>query len=735
VSIKKLNDDTVKLGDLDVARPLYDLIQNEIAPGTGIDTNHFWSELSCIVKDLAPKNRALLQFRDELQSKIDEWHLARQGNAHDALAYKNFLAKIGYLAPNVEDFEIETRNIDAEISGVAGPQLVVPLDNARFALNAANARWGSLYDALYATDVIPESEGCKKIKKYNPIRGERVITVTRNFLDRHFQLEKDSHSNAILYYIKDGQLVVRMGDRTETTLLRAERLIGYNGNPKKPDEILLRKNNLYVEIRFGQGYFIGRRDHANIYDIQLESAVTTIMDCEDSVASVDTSDKLRVYRNWLGLMNGTLVRTIDKDGEVVKRELEPDRTYDAPHGGSVTVPGRSLMLVRNVGIHLDTDAVHYKGEAIPESILDAMVTALCAKHDLLWNSQYVNSRAGSVYIVKPKMHGPDEVALADELFARVESALRYPRNTLKMGIMDEERRTSVNLKACIRAARERVVFINTGFLDRTGDDIHTNMEAGPVLPKDELKTADWLLAYEDSNVDIGLGCGLMGRAQIGKGMWAMPDEMVAMMESKIHHLKAGASTAWVPSPTVATLHAMHYHIFDVHDRQKVLLKRTATSVEDILKIPVMESERKLSSEHIQHELETNAQGILGYVARWVGQGVGCSKVPDMNNILLMEDCATLRISSQHIANWLHHGILTEENVRETMKTMALLVDRQNSDDPDYTPMADDFDSSIPFQAALDLVFKGREQPNGYTEFILYARRLEEKTCQAEVVSA
>jgi len=723
------SDDTIKLGELEIAESLYNLVQDEIVPGTGIESDHFWSELEGIVNDIAPKNKALLQVREELQTKIDDWHRERRGQAHDPVAYKKFLEEIGYIVPNVEDFEIDIRNVDVEISDVAGPQLVVPLDNARFALNAANARWGSLYDALYATDVIPESEGCKKIKKYNPIRGERVITVTRKFLDRHFQLEKDTHSNAVLYRIRNGQLVVRMGDGTETTLLRAERLVGYNGNPDKPDEILLRKNNLYVVIGFGEGFFIGRRDHANIYDIQLESAVTTIMDCEDSVASVDTADKIRVYRNWLGLMKGTLARTINKDGETVKRELEADRRYSAPNGGTVTVPGRSLMLVRNVGIHLETDAVRFKGKSIPETILDAMVTALCAKHDLLWNSKYINSRAGSVYIVKPKMHGPDEVAMANKLFARVEGALRYPRNTLKMGIMDEERRTSVNLKACIAAARERVVFINTGFLDRTGDDIHTNMEAGPVLPKEELKAATWLLAYEDSNVDIGLDCGLKGRAQIGKGMWAMPDEMVAMMENKIQHLKAGANTAWVPSPTVATLHALHYHIFDVHDRQNDLLKRPATRVEDILTIPVMDNGRKLTPEKIQHELETNAQGILGYVSRWVGQGVGCSKVPDMNNISLMEDCATLRISSQHIANWLYHGILSEDNVRATMRTMALLVDRQNSNDPNYTPMADDFDASIPFQAALDLVFKGREQPNGYTEFILYARRLEEKKRQ------
>ncbi|MGH8558763.1 MAG: malate synthase G [Methylococcales bacterium] len=721
-----MRNSVVELGDLDIDKDLYDLLKDEIAPETGVDADRFWTSLANIVKELGPRNSALLATRDELQEQIDQWHCSRRGQALDPQAYREFLKEIGYLVPEPDDFQISTTGIDAEIAAIAGPQLVVPLDNARYVLNAANARWGSLYDALYGTDVISESDGCKKIKKYNPIRGEKVIRVARDFLDRHFQLEKDTHHHVVQYRVVDGQLIARMGDGTETTLLRAERFRGYNGNPKNPDRILLRKNDLYVEIRFGEGFFIGRRDHANIYDIQIESAITSIMDCEDSVASVDTEDKIHVYRNWLGLMKGTLVRKIEKDDRIVERTLEADRKYIAPDGGTLTVHGRSLMLVRNVGSHLETDAVRLRGRPIPETFLDAMVTSLCAKHDLLGNGQYANSRSGSIYIVRPKMHGPDEVALAGLLFARVEDALGLDRNTLKMGIMDEERRTSVNLKACVNVAKERVCFINTGFLDRTGDDIHTNMEAGPIVPKAEIKNARWLRAYENSNVDAGLKCGLAGRAQIGKGMWAMPDEMMAMMASKILQLKEGANTAWVPSPTAATLHAMHYHIFDVHDRQKNLQYRKQTPVDDILSIPLLPESRILSPEEIQRELENNAQGILGYVARWVGQGVGCSKVPDINNIALMEDCATLRISSQHIANWLHHGILNEKQVREAMKTMALLVDRQNSGDPLYKPMSQDFSSSIPFQAAVDLALRARKQPNGYTEFILYARRREEK---------
>jgi len=667
--------------------------------------------------------------RDQLQKQIDEWHQTHRDEKHDAKAYKKFLQDIGYLVDEPDDFQITTTNVDAEIAKVAGPQLVVPLDNARYVLNATNARWGSLYDAFYATNAVSEAGGCKKIKKYNPIRGEKVIEIAREFLDRHFALERNSHKHVTRYFIKDNQLSVQMGDGTETTLLKPQQFVGYTGQPEKPDEILLSHHDLHLEIRFGEGFFIGRRDHANIYDIHIESAITTIMDCEDSVASVDTDDKLKVYKNWLGLMKGTLVRTVVKEDETIERTMEPDRKYIGTDGKEVTLHGRSLMLVRNVGIHLETDAVLYNGKMIPETILDAMITALCAKHDLLGNNTLRNSRTGSVYIVKPKMHGPDEVALANDLFARVEDALDMSRNTLKMGIMDEERRTSVNLKACIYAAKERLTFINTGFLDRTGDDIHTNMEAGIVLPKGELKQTKWLKAYEESNVQIGLLCGLKGRAQIGKGMWTMPEEMNNMMETKIQHLKAGANTSWVPSPIAATLHAIHYHKLNVQSRQHALMKAKQVPVDDILDIPVIDSNRKLSTHEIRQELENNAQGILGYVSRWVGQGVGCSKVPDINDIALMEDCATLRISSQHIANWLHHDIVTEDEVHAAMKRMAVIVDRQNRDDKNYKPMSADFENSIPFRAALDLVLKGLDQANGYTEFILYQRRREQKKAQ------
>lgn len=728
--MSRMKQDTIRLGDLEIARPLYDLVENEIAPDTGVSTDRFWTEFARIVEDIAPKNYKLVAWRDELQKKIDDWHIEHRNKPHDAKAYKAFLQSTGYLVPDVDDFEIEVDKVDREIAEVAGPQLVVPLDNARYVLSAANARWGSLYDALYSSDAIPESDGCRKIKKYNPIRGEKVIQFARHFLDRNFPLEKDTHSHVVQYYVEDSLLKVRMGDGTHTTLLRPEGFAGYHGEPDNPDKVLLHKHGLHVELRFGEGFFIGRRDHAKIYDIHLEAAITSIMDCEDSVASVDTEDKIRVYRNWLGLMKGTLTETIKKDGEVIERTLADDREYLSPEGHFFSLPGRSLLLVRNVGMHLQTDAVLYRGEPVPETILDAMVTALCAKHDIAGRSVRTNSREGSVYLVKPKMHGPEEVALADELFARVEDALGYERNTLKMGIMDEERRTSVNLKNCIHAARNRIVFINTGFLDRTGDDIHTNMEAGPVVTKNELKHARWLIAYEDYNVDTGLRCGMMHRAQIGKGMWAMPDEMQAMLENKILHLKAGATTAWVPSPTAATLHALHYHRFNVHTRQEELLKHAPVGIDDILDIPLLDHGRKLSEEEIRHELENNAQGILGYVTRWVGQGIGCSKVPDINNIALMEDCATLRISSQHIANWLYHGLLTEQQVRKTMQKMAVFVDQQNARDPAYEPMSEDFDNSIPFLAAMDLVFKGREQPNGYTEFILYRRRQQEKEKQA-----
>lgn len=718
--------DYIKVGNLSVAKPLYDLLKNEIAPGTGVDIKNFWAALAEIVTDLGPENTTLLERRDELQEKIDAWHIDNRDAEHNASAYKKFLKDIGYLADDPDDFRINVTNVDPEIAETAGPQLVVPLDNTRYVLNAVNARWGSLYDALYGTDAIPESDGCKKIKKYNPIRGEKVIRFSRNFLDRNFPLEKDTHSHAVHYSIEHEQLIVRMGDGTTTTLLRPEGLAGYAGDPADPDKILLVKHGLHVELRFGEGFYIGRKDHARIYDIQTESAITTIMDCEDSVASVDTDDKVNVYRNWLGLMKGTLVLEFKRDGEIIKRSMEKDRAYLTPGGNPFTLPGRSMLLVRNVGMHLETDAVLLDGSPIPETMLDAMVTALCAKHDLLQKNGYRNTRKGSVYIVKPKMHGPDEVALANRLFERVEDALGFERNTLKMGIMDEERRTSVNLRACIHAAAERVVFINTGFLDRTGDDIHTNMEAGPMVPKAELKHAHWLRAYENSNVDAGLACGFMNHAQIGKGMWAMPEEMMNMLETKILHLKEGATTSWVPSPTAATLHALHYFRFNVHTRQMELMQRTPTSVDDILSIPIMARDRKLTEKEIKWELENNAQGILGYVARWVGQGIGCSKVPDINNVALMEDCATLRISSQHIANWLHHDIYSEAQVISAMQRMAVFVDRQNSGDPDYVPMSEDFDNSIPFQAALDMVLMGREQPNGYTEFILYNRRREAK---------
>ncbi|MCK5498891.1 MAG: malate synthase G [Gammaproteobacteria bacterium] len=721
----------VKLGELDIAEKLFDLVKNEIAPETDVDVDHFWNSLADIVKELGPRNTELLSIRDRLQEKIDAWHKEHRTQAHDPQAYKEFLKDIAYLVDEPDDFQITTTNIDTEIAKVAGPQLVVPLDNARYVLNAVNARWGSLYDAFYSTDTISEANGCRKIKKYNPIRGERVIERTRHLLDRHFALERDTHKHVTQYFVKNNQLTVTMGDGSETTLLKPQQFIGYIGKPENPDEVLLCHHDLHVKICFGEGFFIGRRDHAKIYDIHLESAITTIMDCEDSVASVDTEDKVKVYRNWLGLMKGTLVRTIVKDDETIERSMAPDKTYIGANGKQVNIPGRSLMLVRNVGMHLETDAVLHQGKPIPETMLDAMITTLCAKHDLSGNSALCNSRAGSVNIVKPKMHGPDEVALANDLFARVEDALGMTRNTLKMGIMDEERRTSVNLKACIHAAKERIVFINTGFLDRTGDDIHTNMEAGPVVPKSELKNAKWLNAYEGSNVQVGLNCGLKGRAQIGKGMWAMPEEMNSMMKTKIQHLKAGANTSWVPSPIAATLHAIHYHRLNVHSRQHALMKDKLIPVDDILDIPIMNAERKLTAHEIRHELENNAQGILGYVSRWVGQGVGCSKVPDINDVALMEDCATLRISSQHIANWLHHKIVTNDEVHTAMKRMAVIVDRQNRDDANYKPMAEDFESSIPFQAALDLVFKGLDQANGYTEFILYQRRREQKGVMRE----
>jgi len=717
----------IEIGGLQIAAALHELVETEIAPGTGVDGAEFWLALEEIIRDFGPRNAALLEKRDRLQAQIDDWHIARRGQRHDAAAYRSFLEQIGYLVDAGEDFSIATEKVDAEIAEVAGPQLVVPVDNARYALNAANARWGSLYNALYGTDAVSEEDGCKRSSKYNAVRGNKVIARAREFLDEIAPLQSGSHRYATRYRVVDGRLLVRMGDGSESGLWLPEHFTGYGGDPGKPNRVLLCNNGLHVELRFGEGYYIGRKDIANLYDIQLESALSTIMDCEDSVASVDAADKVRCYRNWAGLMKGTLTRKLEKDGQIIERALEPDRLYTAPDGsGRVRLHGRSMMFVRNVGMHLHSDAVLLDGAPVAETLLDAMITSLAAIHDIKGAGELRNSRAGSVYIVKPKMHGPEEVAMNDELFARVEDALGLARHTLKMGIMDEERRTSANLKACIRAARHRVVFINTGFLDRTGDEIHTSMEAGPMLPKGEMKTATWLGAYENANVDVGLACGLKGRAQIGKGMWAMPDEMAGMLEAKMGHPMAGASCAWVPSPTAATLHALHYHRVNVAARQDEIARRQAAGLDALLSLPLLPAERELPPEAVQYELENNAQGILGYVARWVGQGIGCSKVPDIKNVGLMEDCATLRISSQLLANWLHHGLCDEVQVRETMARMAVIVDRQNAGDPDYQPMSPAFDDSIPYLAALDLVLKGREQANGYTEFVLYARRQQMK---------
>ena len=717
-------NERIELHGLSVAKELYDLVCDEIMPGTGVDPDRFWMELSRIVADLGPKNRALLNKRDELQAKIDEWH---QDNLDYQLKdYKGFLKKIGYLAPEGEPFKVSVANADVEITRIAGPQLVVPVDNSRYALNAANARWGSLYDALYSTDVIPEIAGCKRAGRYNPVRGRKVIEYVRRFLDRATPMAVGSHDYVVKYKVKSGQLIGVMGDGSEYGLGKRERFAGYTGNPDAPDSILLRHNALHIELRLGEGYYIGRNDLAGVYDIQLEAAVSAIMDCEDSVSAVDASDKVAVYRNWLGLMKGDLARKVVKGDEVIERSLYADRKYKSPNGRSMTLPGRALMLLRNVGLHMYTDAVTTAaGQQVPEGFLDAMVTTLAAKHDLLGNGRFRNSRTGSIYIVKPKLHGPEEVAATVELFERVEDALGLERLTIKIGIMDEERRTTVNLKECIRAAQDRVIFINTGFLDRTADEIHTSMEAGPMLPKSRLKTASWLLAYEDWNVDTGMVTGLPRHAQIGKGMWPEPDNMAAMMDVKVNHPRAGATSAWVPSPIAATLHAMHYHQINVGTRQRELIRLIRVNPDDLLAIPVLDR-HTLNDFEMRKELENNAQGILGYVVRWIEQGIGCSKVPDVNNVNLMEDRATLRISSQHIANWFYHGIVTREQVIDAFRKMAPLVDYQNAEDHQYINMSPDFDKSIPFQAALDLVFCGRDEPNGYTERVLHARRRQYK---------